>query len=270
MTTTLDGSITGTSFTNNSAIKSKSVPWSGAEWVAYFRRNAAARRQVPWELGVTFTAEQRDAIVRSLQAWQLGETSDGRHLRAAAERYGKRIGDPDYAAAVERFIREEQFHGESLGRVLDLAGDGRRGRDWGDRLFRIARYALTSMEAWTTPVIMVEVLATVYYDAIRRAAPSPVTEAVCRQILADEIPHLRFQCERLARIYRRRWRPLYRLTMLAHRLFFTLVVLLVWVGHRRALRAGGYPWRRFWRTSWARMRWTWRRCDPRRYHWPGP
>ena len=33
------------------------------------------------------TATELDAIACSLQAWQLGETSDGRHLRAAAARY---------------------------------------------------------------------------------------------------------------------------------------------------------------------------------------
>jgi hypothetical protein len=206
-------------------------------------------------------------ITRSLQAWQLGETSDGRHLRAAAVRYAQQVGDPDYVPAVELFIREEQRHGELLGRFLDLAGVGRVQADWGDRLFRTARYFLTDMEVWTTPVVMVETLALVYYNAIRRATQSAVLRAICAQILADEVPHLRFQCERLAAIFRGRSRFALWLTLLGHRLGFLAVMTLVWLGHRKALRAGGYGWRRFWRAAWDRMNASWRLMGPRRYTW---
>src|SRR5581483_3217776 len=107
-------------------------------------------------------------------------------------------------AAVEWFIREEQRHGELLGRFLDLAGAGRVRADWGDRLFRAVRYCLPNMEVWTTPVVMVETLALVYYNALRRATGSAVLRGICARILADEVPHLRFQCERLAAMFRGR------------------------------------------------------------------
>jgi hypothetical protein len=242
-------------------------PRTTAEWIAYFRANAARCRSIPWERGAEVTPAQMAAIARSLQAWQLGETSDGRHLRAAAARYADRVGDPDYVRAVELFIGEEQRHGELLGRFLDLAGAGRVTSDWGDRLFRAARYGVTDMEVWTTPVVMVETLALVYYNAIRRATRSAVLRAICGQILADEIPHLRFQCERLAILFCRRSRVGFRLTMLVQRLCFLAVVALVWVGHRRALRAGGYGWRRYWRAAWDRMNAAWWLMDPRRYAW---
>lgn len=87
--------------------------------------------------------------------------------------------------------------------------------------------------------------------------------AICTQILADEVPHLRFQCERLAILLRCRSRPLLGLTMLGQRLGFLIVVLLVWVGHRQALRAGGYGWRRYWRAAWDRMNVCWRQMTPR-------
>jgi hypothetical protein len=238
-----------------------------AEWLAYFRANAARPRPVPWQAGAEVTAEELSPIARSLQAWQLGETSDGRHLRRAAARYGARAGDPDYATAIELFIREEQRHGELLGRFLDLAGVGRVKADWGDCLFRAVRYCLPNMETWTTPVVMVETLAMIYYNAVRRATGSRALRAVCAQILADEVPHVRFQCERLAAIHRRRSRPGHLLTMLGHRLFFLVVVLLVWVGHRSALRAGGYGWRRYWRAAWGKMNLAWRWMRPERYAW---
>src|SRR5262245_8205438 len=57
---------------------------TSAEWVDYFRANAERARSIPWGRGAGITPEEHSAIARSLQAWQLGETSDGRHLRAAA------------------------------------------------------------------------------------------------------------------------------------------------------------------------------------------
>ncbi|HEY8506673.1 MAG TPA: ferritin-like domain-containing protein [Gemmataceae bacterium] len=241
---------------------------TSAEWVAYFRANLARCRPIPWERGAEVTPGELAAIARSLRGWQLGETSDGNHLRAAAARYARRAGDPDFPAAAELFIREEQRHGELLGRFLDLTGVGRAKADWGDRLFRAARYCVRDMEAWTTPVVIVETLALVYYNAIRRATGSALLRAVCAQILADEVPHLRFQCERLAAIYRGRSRAAFGLTMVAQRLFFLFVLVLVWAWHRKALRAGGYGWRRYRRAAWDRMRASWRRMDPRRYDWP--
>jgi hypothetical protein len=56
------------------------------------------------------------------------------------------------------------------------------------------------MEVWTTPVVMVETLALVYYNAIRRA-----------------------------------------------------------------LRAGGYNWRNYWRASWTKMNASWRLMDRSRH-----
>jgi hypothetical protein len=151
-------------------------PLTGAGWFVYFASNARRCRRIPWEAGAGITPAELVPIRRSLQAWQRGETSDGRHLRAAAVSYAARIGDGDYPAAVELFIREEQRHG--LGRFLDLAGAGRRTFDWGDLLFRAARYGLAGMEAWTTPVVMVETLPLVYYQAIRRASGSPVLQFI--------------------------------------------------------------------------------------------
>jgi hypothetical protein len=242
-------------------------PRTGDEWADFFRDNAGRDRPVPWHLGPGVTPAELAAIAPSLRGWQRGETSDGRHLKAAAARFAARTGDPGYPAAVELFIREEQRHGEMLGRFLDLAGAGRAAADWGDRLFRACRYAAADPEVWTTPVVMVETLALVYYNAIRRATRSPVLRAVCGQILYDEVPHLRFQCERLAALYRRRSRAAWRLTMAAQRAAFAAVAGLVWVGHRRALRAGGYARRRYWRAACDRMAACWKLMDPARYDW---
>ncbi len=240
---------------------------SSAEWVTYFEQNAAELRPIPWESGACVTDAELSAIAASLCGWQLGETSDGSHLIAAARHYAAAIGDQEFLDAVRLFIVEEQRHGGNLGRFLDLAGVKRASADWGDTLFRAVRYAVPRMEVWATPVVMVETHAMVYYNALRRGTRSPVLRAICEQILYDEVAHIRFQCERLAILHRRRPRWLRKVTMGLHRVMFAGITVAVWVGHRRALRAGGYDFGRFRRAAWGKMRFAWRAMSPDAYSW---
>jgi hypothetical protein len=237
------------------------------QWCIYFARNSGNQREIPWELGADAPFDELAQILPSLRGWQLGETSDGRHLLRAARNYARRVDDQTFVDAVQLFIREEQRHGENLGRFLDLAGVPRANFDWGDWLFRSVRYLLPNMEIWATPVVMVETHAMIYYNALRRASSSRLLQAICRQILNDEVPHIRFQCERLAIIHRFRRPSLLALTRFGQTLLFTLITVAIWVGHRRALRAGGYPFRHFWRTAWRRMRRAWQKMKPTAYGW---
>lgn len=240
---------------------------NSSEWVCYFEENATTRRIIPWEFGAGVSDVELAAISASLRGWQLGETSDGSHLLAAARHYAASVGDPDFVDAVRLFILEEQRHGSNLGRFLDLAGVARAESDWGDSVFRTIRYAVPRMEVWATPVVMVETHAMIYYNGLRRATQSPVLRRICEQILADEVAHIRFQCERLAVLHHSRPRWLRSLTMGLHRVLFTGITLAVWVGHRRALRAGGYNFARFWQSAWGKMRFAWRVMSPDAYFW---
>jgi hypothetical protein len=242
--------------------------WPSARWVDYFRANAERLLPIPWEAGAGATSDELARITDSLRGWQLGETSDGRHLLAAVADYAAKLGDPDFLDAIRLFIAEEQRHGAELGRFLDLAGVPRATWDWGDAMFRAFRYVLPRMEVWATVVVMVETHAMLYYAALRRATGSAVLRQICRQILADEVPHIRFQCERLAILHHRRSRVLRALTTGIHRVLFAGVTLAIWAMHRRALRAGGFSFRRFWRSAWAKMGHVWRAMDPTAYRWP--
>ena len=182
--------------------------WSSAQWLVYFRTNAERLLCVPWDTGAGLTPAEREVIAGSLPSWQLGETSDGSRLIAAARHHAAKTGDPDFVEVIRLFIGEEQRHGEELGRFLDLAGVQRKTWDWGDAVFRIFRHLLTRIEVSAAVLITVEVHALVYYNAIRRATGSRVLRQICRQILRDEVPHVRFQCERLAILHRHRPRVL--------------------------------------------------------------
>ncbi len=240
---------------------------SSRQWCEHYQDNAASLLTIPWERGAEISDDEKSAIARSLQAWQLGETSDGRHLVAAARRYAEAQRDPVFLAAVRLFIKEEQRHGRHLGRFLDLAGIPRIRKNWGDTIFRALRYGLPNMEIWVTVVIAVESLALTYYGAIYQATRSPLLRAICRQILRDEVAHLRFQAERLAILHRQRPRWLLSLTYRLQRLLFAGTAMAVWIDHRRALRAGGYRFARYWRTVWTHMEANWLRMRPERYHW---
>ncbi len=237
------------------------------QWYTYYKANAEFQLEIPWESGAEITEDERNAIANSLAAWQLGETSDGLHLLNAAKNYAQRIKDPQYVDVIELFIKEEQRHGGDLGRFLDLAQIPRLKDNWGDTMFRKVRYALPTMEIWTTPVIMVETLALVYYKAIQKATNSLVLQQLCQQILRDEVKHIRFQYERLAILHRNRPFWLRQLTYFLQRILFYIPVILVWIGHSRALKAGGYNFKSYWRDAWVKMTFAWERMKPERYQY---
>lgn len=240
---------------------------TSAQWCEHFRANAASLEEIPWQQGPRITPEESAAIIASLRTWQLGESSDGGHLRRIARKHAEQIGDPDFVALMDRFIAEEQRHGSTLGRYLDACGVPRAQSNWGDTLFRFFRHCLANMETFTIPVVMAETHALVFYNAIRRASGCPVLRAICAQLLRDEVPHIRLQCERLAILQRDRPAWLRALSMLLQRVFFTGVTLAIWAGHRRALRAGGYGFGRFWKSAWSKMGHAWKMMDPRGYQW---
>ncbi|PAW93101.1 hypothetical protein CKK33_06185 [Mucilaginibacter sp. MD40] len=213
-------------------------------WIRHFKENARHQR-INWSLAPTITKDEIDEILPSLQAWQLGETSEGEHLIAASTRYAFALGDPDYVDAVRLFIKEEQKHGNNLGRYIDKIGEQRIRQNWGDTLFRKVRYLNTSMEIWTLAVIVVESTAQIFYQALKDATQCRLLKQICTDILIDEAPHITFQTERLAMIFEHKsafskvWRKI------VYRWFFYGVSALVWFAHKRLFKAGGLTFERY-------------------------
>ena len=208
------------------------------EWIAHFRKNLTKLR-IDWTLLPDISHEERKKLIRSLQAWQLGETSDGANLLRASSIYAKKIQDADYVDAVKLFIKEEQKHGENLGKYLDKIGEKRLKKDWGDSLFRKVRYFNTSIEIWTVTVIIVESFAQLYYKAIADATSCRLLKQICEDILIDEAHHIRFQLERLCIVTSDRPAIIHQLILSAYRLFFHIILLAIWIGHGKAFKAGG-------------------------------
>lgn len=215
-------------------------------WQNHFRKNLSLKR-VDWSIPATITEKEKSQILYSLKAWQLGETSDGSHLLAAASKYAKRTHEPDYPDAVKLFIKEEQKHGANLGTYLDMIGEKRATKDWGDTIFRKIRYFNTSMELWTITVIIVESAAQVFYQALHDATNCSLLKSICQDIIIDEAHHIKFQNERLHKIFQRKSFYNKAFSIGWYGILFFGTIHAVWFGHGKAFKAGGVDKQEFMR-----------------------
>jgi hypothetical protein len=214
------------------------------EWIEHFNANALQQR-VDWELQPIISPQEKAAILPSLQAWQLGETSDGAHLVHASSIYARRINDSDYVEAVKLFIKEEQKHGNNLGRYLDAIHQPRIKKNWGDTLFRKIRYFNSNMEIWTLAVITVESAAQVFYQSLKDASSCPLLKQICTDILIDEAYHIEFQTERMGIIFEHKLDDIKFISHYLYPVFFFGTALVVWMAHKKAFKAGGTDWSKY-------------------------
>jgi hypothetical protein len=216
-------------------------------WKNHFEINLTKQR-VDWNVNPTITPEERANVLYSLKAWQLGETSDGKHLLAAAQKYNQKyLQDENYTAAIQLFIKEEQKHGSNLGRYIDTIGERRVKKDWGDTLFRKIRYLNTSMELWTITVIIVESAAQIFYQALHDATNCTLLKSICKDIVIDEAHHIKFQNERMAVIFERKSFYSKAISLLLYSFLFFGTIHAVWFAHARAFKAGGVNKKQFMR-----------------------
>ena len=222
------------------------------EWVAYFATNAKSLIEIPWERGAEISDAERAAIAASAQEFQRGESSEGGYLYQCAKAHAEGANDPEYVEAIQFFIREEQRHARELGRFLGLAGVPLLKRTWPDAVFRKLRH-FGALEVSIGVLITAEIIAKVYYAALREATHSTVLRCLCDQILHDEFAHVQFQAERLAILRKDRSVWGRRLTHGLHRFLFFGTCLVVWWKHGGAMRSGGFGFRRFWRSCWREL-----------------
>ena len=239
---------------------------SSQSWVEYFRRNRATLLVIPWEMGIELSAEEKRAVASSVPEFQLGESSDGLRFIEMAELYGLASGDVEYVRALKLFIREEQRHGRDLGKVLDAAGIPRIHHSWSDAIFRWLRHRC-GLGLSIAVLVTAEIIAKIYYLGVRDGTNSPVIRRLCDQILADEVEHVQFQCERLA-ILRRNWPgALIALTHLWHWMFMAGTCVVVWRKHRLLMRRGGFGFISFCKAVFAELREAVGIMEPRNYLW---
>lgn len=218
---------------------------SSLYWIDYFNKNLKKER-IDWSITPSLSHTEKDNILASLQAWQLGETSEGTNLICAALKHAKQLDDPHYTDAIRLFIKEEQKHGNNLGRYIDLIAEQRIKKDWGDSLFRKVRGLNTHMEFWTIAVITVESTAQIFYQCLKDATECKLLKQICTDILIDEAAHITFQIERLSLLYCHK-NPLMRfISYYFYSIFYFSTTLVVWLAHKRLFRAGKVNFNTYW------------------------
>ncbi|MFB6258437.1 MAG: ferritin-like domain-containing protein [Flavobacteriales bacterium] len=212
------------------------------DWLDHFRSNETHLDHIDWR-ACDHVDEREKAIIRaSIQQFQKGENSEGRQLMA----FAKKDGAKDHQEAVRYFIREEQRHSMALGTFMERNGIPRIKEHWVDTVFRRLR-KLTGLENSVRVLLTAEIIAMVYYVALRDATASRTLKAICQQILEDEELHINFQSFTLHRYYHHKSRIRRFLVRNGHRILMTGTFFVVWLHHRSVLKAGGYGFKRFYR-----------------------
>jgi hypothetical protein len=225
---------------------------SSTFWKDHFTENLKHQR-INWEQPAHLSEGEKKSLLYSLKAWQLGETSDGKHLLAAASRYSEKQEDKDFLESIRLFIREEQKHGANLGRYIDSLGEQRAKSDWGDTLFRKVRYFNKSMELWTIAVIIVESAAQIFYDALANGSRCNLLKEICRDILIDEAHHIKFQNERLFVIFNQKKFYSKAISIGLYGLLFFGTIHAIWFAHKKAFIKGGVQKSEFMQTMYRKF-----------------
>lgn len=210
--------------------------YSSRRWLEHFTMNAQRGPDLPWAGGVRLSDDERRIVVDSIRQFQLGESGEGRHLKKCAIAYAKSIADADYPDAIAAFVVEEQRHSAMLGRYLDLAGEPRLTESKVDGIFRWLRH-LMGLELSLIVLSTAEVVATVYYRALRDATNCPLLRAICRRILRDEAAHLAFHRDRFLILRTERSMFTRSILRLFHHGLLMIALLPVWWCHGRVFKA---------------------------------
>ena len=89
------------------------------KWLEYFKYNGGHRQEIPWQDHISIAPSMRAPLIHSLQRFQVGESGEGRHLRGQT----RCTNDPEYMAAIDLFIKEEQEHARLMAKILQNGGN---------------------------------------------------------------------------------------------------------------------------------------------------
>ncbi len=216
------------------------------QWCWYFEEHRYRLLRLPWEQGAALSDDERELIAESVRIFQQGEAQEGRHFFRCVRAHAEQSGDLDYIEAHRLFMEEEKRHGRDLARFLQLAEVPILERkSWLTWMFCWCG-SRGGLESTLLVILMSEVLALVYYAALRRATRSPLLRRLCAQILRDEKRHVRFHCDRLVQLRQGRSALARGWAQALDRTLFLAAVTTCWAWHHRVFRAGGYSFERFW------------------------
>ena len=225
----------------NALLESETVlPGDGtgetAGWVAHFRANVYRDWQIPWGSERRLPYETRQRIGSSIAEFQRGESSEALQYLAKSEAFARAGGDSDFHAASILFVREENGHAALLLRFMREVGIAPRKKVFSDGVFR--RLRSCSDLGWSSRVLIIaELIAQEYYPCLQLATEHPALRRICQKIICDEEAHIRFQVERIARLEAALPPGARRRRDIAQQVLMGGAAVVVYLCHRRVLRA---------------------------------
>lgn len=215
--------------------------FSSAAWLEYFQGNAESRIATESGTAPVIDPQTKSPLIASLQRFQIGESGEGKHLIAGAEK----TGDRAYAAAIRLFIAEEQDHARRLAHVVTRLGGTLLDSHWSDRVFVFLR-RMMGLRTELLVLLIAELIARRYYRAIYDGTVDEDVQLMCRQVMHDELGHVRFHCDYLYHAFDGTPGWARTLIHIGWTFAFRATLLIVMFDHRRALQACGVPLESFW------------------------
>lgn len=212
-------------------------------WLNHFKRNQNQFSHINWKLNDALSAKEAQIITSSIQQFQKGENSEGKHLIL----YAKKHGDPIYLETIKLFIKEEQTHALILGKYMKTHNIKKIKAHWIDDVFRGLR-KLSSLENSIIVLLTAEIIAAIYYIALRESTHSKTLKDICNQILLDEEIHINFQSFTLSQFYQNKSLVSKIHIRLFHRILMTGTTLIVWAYHKKVLKHGGFSFSLFYQS----------------------
>lgn len=207
---------------------------SFAAWKEYFDFNKDHFDHIK-EYKKELSQKEKDTIFTSIQQFQKGENSEGKNLL----KFAKSSGIPDYYETIKVFIKEEQSHAKVLGKFMNANEIPKIRSHWIDSIFRKLRL-LGGLENSVIVLITAEIIAAVYYIALRDATSSTTLKKICNQILIDEEMHINFQSSLLNHTYQKQNRLMKFISRTKHRVLMLGTSFVVWQWHKKVFKAGSY------------------------------
>lgn len=208
------------------------------DWPAYFNYNKTHLLKLDFARDRQLTESERTLIAPSIKAFQVGEGSNGENFLSFAKQYADDTGDHLYIDAVKAFIAEENRHSKTLGRYMQANDIAFANHSILDRCFRFVRKKM-GLKWEIIVLVTAEMIALSYYTVLSKVTESGLLKEICRQMLRDELRHVVFQSQMLAKL---------RLSGDEQQLRQCLMLLtgsIVWLAFRNVFKAGKYGYRKF-------------------------
>lgn len=226
-------------------------PLAVGRWLSHFRRNRENRPEPEWNGPVTLSQEVVRSLVRSLEQFQLGDGGGPAYLIARNREQFLADGEGT-RALVDAWFAEEREHARLLAAAVARFGGRCITGHWSFTAFCLTRKWF-GVRFELTVLLLTEIVSTVYYRLLRRHGQDPALRAMCRLILRDEIGHVAFHRDRLARAarfgqfrYGKLWEARFRLLGVA-------AASMLWINHAPGLRALGASGTEFYGEVWREL-----------------